>query len=279
MTVTRTIGVRDEDEAAACAIRVEDLAVRFAHDGHAVDVLSNVSLTIPEGQFVVLIGPSGGGKSTLLNVISGLLPPTDGVVHAHGRVVTGPDRDRGMVFQRDTTFPWMRVEKNIAYGLRAAKVPASERERIAGEYLRAVGLEDFGESWPKQLSGGMRKRVAVATAFASDPKILMMDEPFGSLDFVTRTKLHLILLELWQRTAKTIVFVTHDVDEALLLADRILVVAGGGIADDIPVAFDRPRTDELRALPAAMEMRRHLLHCLGLDVALEQQPFEAGRAT
>jgi NitT/TauT family transport system ATP-binding protein len=184
--------------------------------------------------------------------------------------VKGPSRDRGMVFQQDTVFPWMRVRDNISYGLRAHGAPAEERERVADKYLSAVGLEQFAESWPKQLSGGMRKRVAVAAAFASDPSILLMDEPFGSLDFVTRLSLHGTLLSLWEQTGKTILFVTHDVDEALVLADRVVMVSEGSIVDDLPVPFPRPRSDELRANPEAIALRRRLLAGLGVSEKPEE---------
>lgn len=174
-----------------------------------------------------------------------------------------------MIFQQDTVFPWMRVKANVAYGLKARGVPGPERRRIVDRYLKAVELEEFAASWPKELSGGMRKRVSVAAAFASDPKILLMDEPFGSLDFVTRTRLHATLLELWEATGKTLLFVTHDVDEALVLADRIVVLSSGHIVDDISVDFNRPRSDALRADPDAISIRRHLLRQLGLEAELE----------
>jgi NitT/TauT family transport system ATP-binding protein len=247
------------------ALELDELTVRFSHDGVDVTAVDHVSLTVPRGQFLVLIGPSGQGKSTLLKAAAGLLAPTSGQILAHGALVSGPSRERGLVFQQDTTFPWLRVRDNIAYGLAAQGVRGAERELRVAEHLEAVGLSEFAASWPKQLSGGMRKRVAIATAFASDPQILLMDEPFGSLDFVTRTRLHLLLLDLWQQTGKTIVFVTHDVDETLLLADRVVVLTHGKVADDLPVDFLRPRTDELRANPAAIGLRRHLLSRLGLE--------------
>jgi NitT/TauT family transport system ATP-binding protein len=229
-----------------------------------VAALAGVDLDVPAGQLLVLIGPSGQGKSTLLNGIAGLIRPTQGEIRAHGELVTGPSRERGVVFQQDTTFPWMRVRDHIAYGLHGQGISKTDRDSIVDRYLTAVGLADFGRSWPKELSGGMRKRLSIATAFATNPGILLMDEPFGSLDFITRANLHTTLLELWQETGKTVLFVTHDVDEALLLADRICVLAGGLIVDDIEVAFERPRGDDLRADPDAIELRRLLLDRLGL---------------
>ena len=252
------------------ALEIRDLSLYFQHDEGPVAALDHLSLEVPMGQFLVAIGPSGQGKSTLLRAIAGLLEPSGGSVVAAGQPVHGPSRDRGMVFQQDSVFPWMRVSANIAYGLRTQGVDRAEREAIVNRYIEAVGLSHFAKAWPKELSGGMRKRVAVAAAFASDPTLLLMDEPFGSLDFVTRAKLHDILLELWQATGKTIVFVTHDVDEALKLADRIVVVSAGRVVDDLDVGFSRPRSDSLRAEPEAIRLRERLLARLGLrpDVAL-----------
>ncbi|MFT3866086.1 MAG: ABC transporter ATP-binding protein [Solirubrobacterales bacterium] len=251
--------------ASSPALEARDLTVSFQRPGQEpVAALTDVDLTVTDGEFVVLLGPSGHGKSTLLNVIAGLLEPTAGAVYAHGNKVTGPDPERGMVFQVDSTFPWMRVRKHIGYGL-PRRMPAEERRRIVERYLTAVGLDEFASSWPRELSGGMRKRLAIATAFAPDPRILLMDEPFGSLDFVTRAMLHQLLLDLWGQTGKTIVFVTHDVDEALLLADRIVVLGGGRIVEEIEMPFGRPRGDELRRDPTAIEIRRQLLLRLGLN--------------
>lgn len=246
------------------ALRISNLSVVFDHGGHPLRALDGIDLEVPAGQLLVIIGPSGEGKSTLLRAIAGLLVPTSGTVESYGKFVVGPSRERGMVFQEDTAFPWMRVRDNIGYGLKARRVPAEERRRVVDKYLTKVGLENFSRSWPKELSGGMRKRVAVAAAFASDPKILLMDEPFGTLDFVTRASLHTTLLELWRETGKTILFVTHDVDEALVLGDRIVVVSRGRVNDDLPAEFPRPRSDTLRAEPAAIELRHLLLARLGL---------------
>ncbi len=248
----------------APALEVTNLTVSFSHEKTVVDAIEGVNLAVDAGQFLVVIGPSGGGKSTLLNAIAGLVSPSQGTITAHGKPVTRPGRDRGMVFQRDTAFPWMRVSDNIGYSLRAGGVPRKERESIVAHYVESVGLTGAERSWPKQLSGGMRKRVAVAAAFASDPEMLLMDEPFGSLDFVTKMRLQELSLKLWSETRKTIVFVTHDVDEALTLADRIVVIAGGRLVDDLSVDFRRPRTDDLRADPTAIALRRHLLGRLGL---------------
>lgn len=247
------------------ALKITALRVVFEHEGRPVEALNGVDLEVPTGQFLVVTGPSGQGKSTLLKAIAGLLPPSDGTITAGGEAVTGPSRERGMVFQQDTVFPWMRVRDNIGYGLRARDLPPEDRDTITERYLASVGLKRFESAWPKQLSGGMRKRVAVAAAFASDPDVLLMDEPFGSLDFVTRLNLHETLLKLWQQTEKTILFVTHDVDEALVLADRVVIVSAGRIVDDLPVEFPRPRGDSLRREQAAIDVRRRLLNGLGIS--------------
>lgn len=250
-------------------LSIKDLEVTFAHDAGVVRALDGVDLEVGPGEFVVLIGPSGQGKSTLLNAVAGLVKPSAGTIVAADEPVTGPSPRRGMVFQQDTTFPWMRVHDNVAYGLKARGVPRAERDATVAQYLDAVGLQDYAGAWPRELSGGMRKRAAIATAFAADPALLLMDEPFGSLDFVTRSRLHDVLLALWQDTAKTILFVTHDVDETLLLADRVLVLSNGRLVEDLTIDFPRPRTDELRAEPAAVELRRHLLGCLGLQTTVQ----------
>lgn len=254
-------------EHTQSAFEVVDLSVRYETDSGAVAPLRSVNLTVPAGQLLCVIGPSGGGKTTLLRCLGGILSPSEGRIIAHGKVVTGPAADRGMVFQQDAIPLWRRVEANVGYGLELRGVAKAERKTIVERYLKEVGLERFARAWPKQLSGGMRKRVAVAAAFANDPAALLMDEPFGSLDYFTRSTLHDLLLTLWRETAKTIVFVTHDVDEALKLGDRIVVLTDGGVAADLDVPFDRPRTEGLRADPEANAMRMRLLEMLGQPVA------------
>ncbi len=239
-------------------------------DGREVAAVSDVSLTIPEGEFVCLIGTSGCGKSTLLSMIAGLLAPTAGSVVVDGREVDGPGPERGMVFQKDSVFPWMRVVENVEYGLRCRGVPPAERRAVARSYLERVGLAHVESAWPRELSGGMLKRVAIATVFANGGKVLMLDEPFGALDYVTRHQLHDVLLGLWDdggagAARRTVLFVTHDVDEALLLADRILVVKSGRIADDIRVEATRPRDTDTLLRPDIVGAKHRLLGHLGLE--------------
>jgi NitT/TauT family transport system ATP-binding protein len=239
-------------------------------DGSTVQAIADVSLTIPEGEFVCMIGTSGCGKSTLLSMVAGLLPPSAGAIVVDGREIDGPGRERGMVFQKDSVFPWMRVIDNVEYGLRCRGVPAAERREIARRYLRGVGLDHVERAWPRELSGGMLKRVAIATVFANGAKVLMLDEPFGALDYVTRHQLQDVLLGLWDETGgraarRTVLFVTHDVDEALSLADRILVFGAGRLVDDLQVDALRPRDTDSLLAPDMVAIKHRLLGHLGLE--------------
>ncbi len=234
------------------AFEIRGLTVRFSSSRTPVTPLENLDLDVPRGQFLCVLGPSGQGKSTLLRVMAGLLQPTQGGVRALGQKVDGPSAQRGMVFQQDAIPGWLRVRENVALGSRSSAADVAH-------FIEAVGLKGRERSWPRELSGGMRKRVAIAAVFANNPDILLMDEPFSSLDHLTRTGLHETVLKLWEETGKTIVFVTHDVDEAITLADRIVVVGGGGVRADVPVAFKRPRGDELRMDVDANLLRSALL--------------------
>jgi NitT/TauT family transport system ATP-binding protein len=238
-------------------------------DGQMVQALAEVSFAIERGQFVCIVGPSGCGKSTLLLMIAGLLLPSGGTVQVNGSPVTGPGPERGMVFQKDSVFPWLRVIRNVEYGLKCRGVDKAERRRIAGVYLERVGLSHVAWAWPRELSGGMLKRVAVATVFANGADVLLLDEPFGAVDYVTKRLLHEVLLTLWSEAEtgarRTVVFVTHDVDEALILADRILIMNSGRIVDDLAVAAPRPRTTD-SLLETDMVRHKHvMLTHLGLE--------------
>jgi NitT/TauT family transport system ATP-binding protein len=237
-------------------------------DGQRVQAVTGVSFAIDRGQFVCIVGPSGCGKSTLLQMIAGLLLPSEGTMAVNGATVTGPGPDRGMVFQKDSVFPWLRVIRNVEYGLKCRRVDKAERQRIASLYLERVGLSHVARAWPRELSGGMLKRVAVATVFANGADVLLLDEPFGAVDYVTKRLLHGVLLTLWSEAEggarRTVVFVTHDVDEALILADRILVMNAGRLVDDLAVEAPRPRTTDSLLEADMVRLKHVLLSHLGL---------------
>jgi NitT/TauT family transport system ATP-binding protein len=252
-------------------LRLEHVTRSFRRSGgDVIDAVSDVSLVIEPHEFVCLVGASGCGKTTVLQLVAGLLPVTRGEILVNGVAVAGPSPERGLVFQRDSVFPWMRVLDNAAYGLECRGVPKAERVAIARTLLRQVGIGHVERSWPRELSGGMLKRVAVATVFANSPKMLLLDEPFGSLDYVTKLQLHQVLLALWGERRPTVFFVTHDVDEALLLSDRILVMKEGRLVDDRRIGLARPRTVESLALPEAIEHKEVLLRHLGLEELLQE---------
>jgi ABC-type nitrate/sulfonate/bicarbonate transport system ATPase subunit len=238
--------------------------------GQVVEAVSDVSIVLKPHEFVCLIGPSGCGKSTLLQLIAGLLPTSRGQILVDGVPVDGPSPERGLVFQRDSVFPWMRVIDNAAYGLKCRGIPKAQRLGVARALLRQVGLGDVGRAWPRELSGGMLKRVAVVTVFANSPKVLLLDEPFASLDYVTRLQLHQVLLNLWEASRPTVFFITHDVDEALLLADRILVMKAGRLVDDRTIGLGRPRTVESLALSESVAHKEALLRHLGLEQLVQE---------
>ena len=231
------------DEPPPSILTIRGVTKRFAVGDEEVEALAPVDLTIPQGEFVCLIGASGCGKSTLLRIIAGFEQPTTGDALVHGEAITGPGSDRGMVFQDYALFPWMTVRENISFGPRQRKLPHGEIQGITDEFLKMVGLERFADRYPSQLSGGMKQRVAIARVLANDANILLMDEPFGALDALTREQLQHELLQIWSRTGVTAIFVTHSVEEAVLLADRVLVMSAGPgrIESDFRIKLARPR--------------------------------------
>jgi NitT/TauT family transport system ATP-binding protein len=241
--------------------------------GERVEALHDVSLEVedafsPEGrdigEFRVLLGPSGCGKSTLLRMIAGLDHPDSGQITVNGKQVEGPGRDRGMVFQKYTSFPWLTVADNIAYGMKINGVPAEERAKTVARLVEAVGLSGFEKVYPDTLSGGMQQRVAIARTLAVRPEVILMDEPFGALDAQTRTDMQLLLLRVWDETACTVLFVTHDVEEAVYLADRIFILSArpGTIVEDVPVPFGRPRDPAVKQKQEFHELQDYVLACL-----------------
>lgn len=217
------------------------------------------------GEFFVLLGPSGCGKSTVLRMVAGLIPPDRGTIALDGAPITGPGRDRGMVFQAYTSFDWMTVLQNVAYGLKLQGMPKGEREEIARRMIAEVGLEGFAETYPLKLSGGQKQRVAIARTLAANPKMMLMDEPFGALDAQTRMEMQRLLLEIWEKHANTVLFVTHDIAESLLLADRILVMEPRPtrVVEELRVPFARPREPKIRHTREFTQLEEYLLERLG----------------
>ena len=240
---------------------IRGVTKRFPVGDGDIEALARIDAVIRQREFVCLIGASGCGKSTMLRIVAGFEEPTTGEVLVDGKRITGPGSDRGMVFQDYALFPWMTVRKNVAFGPRQRQLPRGEVDRIAGEFVKLVGLERFANRYPSQLSGGMKQRVAIARVLANDASILLMDEPFGALDALTREQLQRELLQIWSRSPVTIVFVTHSVEEAALLADRVLVMSAGPgrIASDIDIELPRPRDV---ASPEFNAVRRDLARAL-----------------
>ena len=227
-------------------VQLENVTKGFSHpNGEGIEVLEDVNLEIAEGEFVCMVGPSGCGKSTLINLIAGLEKPTSGRIKVGGVPVTGPGPDRVVVFQEAALFPWLTVRANVEFGLKMQGIPQQERRRVSTQYLKMVHLTRFADFYPHQLSGGMKQRVAIARALAMDPKILLMDEPFAALDAQTRHLLHKELLEIWQETRKTILFVTHNVREATVLGDKVLTISArpGRIKGGYHIKLPRPRRE------------------------------------
>nr|WP_090276491.1 ABC transporter ATP-binding protein [Mycolicibacterium komanii]CRL69892.1 ABC transporter-like protein [Mycolicibacterium komanii] len=245
----------------AGGIGIAGLTVEYATGNR---VLDHLDLTVDAGAFLALLGPSGCGKSTLLNCMAGFVTPTEGQVSFNGALVTGPGRERGVVFQRDVLFPWTSVAGNISFALRAAKVPRAQRSRRITALLDAVGLSrDVADKLPHELSGGMRQRVGIARALANSPQVLLMDEPFGALDALTRSQMQDLVIDLWEQTGTTIVFVTHDVDEAVRIASSIVVMASdGSIADHLDNPLPQPRPASRLAEFADYSTLRRRLHDL-----------------
>jgi NitT/TauT family transport system ATP-binding protein len=240
-------------------IVVEEVTKRFEHDGYSVTALSQVSLAVAEGEFVAIVGPSGCGKSTLLYMIGGFLFPSEGRLAANGRAIAGPGVDRGIVFQEYALFPWLTVHDNIAFPLRRRGLARKACEEIVGRYVDTMGLEGFAHRFPRELSGGMRQRVALARTFAYDPDILLLDEPFGALDAQTREIMQDELLRLWRGNRKTVVMVTHDVDEAVYLSNRVCVMSRrpGRFVQEFAIDFDRSGAREAIVLADAYRAMRN----------------------
>lgn len=241
-------------------IKVKGLSKIYQGRNGDVIALNNVDLEIKQNEFVCIVGPSGCGKSTLLNIIAGLEKKTSGSVLADDKEIEGPGEGRGVVFQQYALFPWKTVLKNVEFGLKLKGIDAVTRRKHAMEYLELVGLKDFAHSYPKELSGGMKQRVAIARAFAAEPEVLLMDEPFGALDAQTRAQLQEELLNIWENKKKTCFFITHDVEEAVLLAQRVVIMSArpGRIKEVIDVDIPYPRTQETKLASRFVEIKNEI---------------------
>lgn len=247
--------------------------------GQEVIALQDFNLTVRENEFVSIIGPSGCGKSSFLQMVAGLDFPDSGEILVDGALVNNPGADRGMVFQGYTLFPWLTVEDNVRFGLKKSSLPAEEKAEIVRGYLELVGLTAFARVYPRQLSGGMRQRAAIARALAAKPKVLLMDEPFGALDAQTRLMMQALLLEVWERERTTVLFVTHDVEEAIVLSDRVYLMSArpGKVREVMEIDIPRPRKFfEVEYNPKFQSLRKQLLELIREEV---ESAFVAGFAT
>lgn len=244
-----------------CKLRIEHLGKVFERDGETVSAFEDINLDVKDGELICIVGPSGCGKSTLLNVMAGFLPSTSGCVTIDGEAVSGPDPRRIMVFQERGVFPWLTVEGNIGFGL--SKLSRAQREERVKQYVQTVRLQGFEKTYPSDLSGGMKQRLQVARALAVNPDILYLDEPFGALDFITRVIMRGELLRIWQTERRTIIFVTHDIDEAVQMADRVVVMSSrpARIKDILTIDIPHPRNI---SSPRYLELRDELLKQIGL---------------
>jgi len=256
-------------------INFENVSVDFATELGPLRVVNDVSFAISENEFICIVGPSGCGKTTLLNIVAGFVQPTQGRVTLDGKPITGPGRDRGVIFQEYGVFPWLTVEQNIMFGLRlhSSQVPASQHREIGQRYLELMGLADFARAFPKTLSGGMRQRLAIARAYAAQPEFLLMDEPFGALDAQTRSKMQNLLLEVLEREGKTVLMITHSVDEAVYLASRVVVVTArpARIKEIIDVPFAYPRSEALHDTPAFGALKARVRDLVMAEYEVQQK--------
>ena len=257
--------------AAGVRIAFDQVSVRFATQNGTMHVVDNVTYAIHDREFVSVIGPSGCGKTTMMNIVAGFMQPSSGTVTLDGRPIGGPGPDRGVIFQEYGVFPWLTVKQNIAFGLtlRANKTGPEEREEICQRYMRLMGLADFADAWPRTLSGGMRQRLALARAYAVKPQFLLMDEPFGALDAQTRSAMQDLLLDVLAAEGKTVMLITHSVEEAVYLSKRIVVMTARPtrIREIIEVPFQYPRTAALHESPEFGELRAHVRHLVMQEYA------------
>ncbi|MDQ7096400.1 ABC transporter ATP-binding protein [Desulfosporosinus sp. PR] len=243
---------------------IDQVGKVFSTKGGEMVALDRTSFKVKEGEFITILGPSGCGKSTILRIVAGLEEPSSGKVYLDGHEVNGPGSDRGMVFQSYTLYPWLTVEDNIAFGLKLKGTSRKQCKEVAQHYLELIGLSGFEKHYPIQLSGGMKQRVAIARALANDPEILLMDEPFGALDAQTRSIMQEILLKVWEESKKTILFITHDVEESIFLADSVYVMTArpGRLKENISVNLSRPRDYNIKGSSEFISLKTRLLELI-----------------
>jgi NitT/TauT family transport system ATP-binding protein len=253
-------------------LSIQGITKRFGQADNGTLALQATDLEVAENDFITILGPSGCGKSTLLRIVAGLETQTDGQVLLDGKTLVGPGSDRGMVFQSYTLFPWLTIRENICFGLREKNMPPAEQNEIAKHFIDKVGLNGFENHFPKQLSGGMQQRTAIARALANDPRILLMDEPFGALDHQTRELMQELLLGIWESEKKTILFVTHDIDEAIFMANRVVVMSRrpGRIKSDVPVTLAHPRHYSIKTSPEFSQLKSMLTEQVREEVIASQ---------
>jgi NitT/TauT family transport system ATP-binding protein len=266
MVAVTTLAARTPLRPPPPRLCITDVSLQYPAraGGTAIIALDRVSLNVADKEFAVIVGPSGCGKSSLLYLTAGLQTPSYGEILAGDVPVRGSGADRGMVFQGYTLFPWLSVRDNVEFGLKLRKLSAAERRAIVEHYLDEVGLRKFADHLPNQLSGGMKQRVAIARALANDPQILLMDEPFGALDSQTRSSMQQLLLRVWENAQKTVLFVTHDIDEAILLGDRVHVMTAhpGRIKEVVDIPLPRPRDLSIVMEPEFIRLKRQILRLL-----------------
>jgi NitT/TauT family transport system ATP-binding protein len=250
-------------------VSIENVSLRFTtRRAGTITALDTLNMKIPDQQFAVIVGPSGCGKSSLLDLVAGLKSSSEGDCRIDGTVIEKPGPDRGMVPQNYSLFPWLTVQKNVEFGLSLSNISAKERTQRADHYVNVVGLSAFRDAYPAQLSGGMKQRVAIARSLAVNPEVLLMDEPFGALDSQTRSVMQELLLDVWQQERKTVLFITHDIDEALFLGDVVYVMSArpGRIIDSIDVGLERPRDYDVVTSDHFIELKRRIMSSLHAEV-------------
>lgn len=249
-------------------LEISQVSKTFAGANGGTVALQATDLSVAENDFITILGPSGCGKSTLLRMVAGLDTPTTGSITLDSRPISGPGADRGMVFQSYTLFPWLSILENVCFGLREKGLPLAEQHAIARPFIAKVGLQGFENHFPKQLSGGMQQRTALARALANNPRMLLMDEPFGALDHQTRELMQELLQGIWEAERKTVLFVTHDIDEAIFMGNRVVVMSArpGRIKCDLPVPIAHPRHYSVKTTPAFVELKARLTEEIRIEV-------------